>query len=197
MCWKSGQKLLLAPALVLPVLVISARRTSGYDLISMQRGGVGGAYPTGSGASISYSPQTQPSFTSSGIGASPLRRTALPLVGARSGQAIVVAVAVGFVFVFVIVVVVGFVVVFVIVVVAGFSFAFDMVLVDVVVVVVALAGAAVAFEVGAVVATALLEVESFLEAHAVMEQRTSVMRVRFMPRNSTTEALWTHPMQIF
>ena len=101
--------------------------------------------------------------------------------------------AVGFVVVFVIVVVVGFV----IVVVVGFSFAFDMVLVDVVVVVVALAGAAVAFEVGAVVATALLEVESFFEAHAVMEQRTSVMRVRFMPRDSTTEAPWTHPMQIF
>ena len=112
-----------------------------------------------------------------------------------------VAFAVGFVFV--IAVVVGFVVVvvfvfmFVIVVVAGFSFAFDMVLVDVVVVVVALAGAAIAFEVGAVVATALLEVESFCVAHAVMEQRTSVMRVRFMPRNSTTEAPWTHPMQIF
>jgi uncharacterized protein (DUF697 family) len=90
---------------------------------------------------------------------------------------------------------VGFVVVFVIVVMVGF--AFDMVLVDVVVVVMALAGAAIAFEVGAVVATALLEVESFFEAHAVMEQRTSVMRVRFMPRNSTTEAPWTHPMQIF
>ena len=93
-----------------------------------------------------------------------------------------VAVAVGFVVVFVIVVVV----------VVGFSIAFDMVLV-----VVALAGATVAFAVGAVVATALLEVESFCVAHAVMEQRTSVMRVRFMPRNSTTEALWTHPMQIF
>ena len=64
----------------------------------------------------------------------------------------------------------------------GFAFAFDMVLVDVVV---ALAGAAVAFAVGAVVATALLEVESFCVAHAVMEQRTSVMRVRFMPRDST------------
>ena len=74
------------------------------------------------------------------------------------------------------------------------GFAFDMVLVDVVV---ALTGAAVAFEVGAVVATALLEVESFCVAHAVMEQRTSVLRVRFMPRDSTTEALWTHPMQIF
>ena len=108
-----------------------------------------------------------------------------------------VAVAVGFVVVFVIVVVVGFVVVFVIVVVAGFSFAFDMVLVDVVVVVVTLAGATVAFAIGAVVATALLEVESFCVAHAVMEQRTSVLRVRFMPRDSTTEALWTHPMQIF
>ena len=85
---------------------------------------------------------------------------------------------------------VGFVVVFVIVVVVvvGVSIAFDMVLVDVVVVVVALAGAAVAFEVGAVVATALLEVESFCEAQAVMEQRTSVLRVRFMPRDSTTEA---------
>ena len=89
--------------------------------------------------------------------------------------------AVGFVVVFVIVVVVGFV----IVVVVGFSFAFDMVLVDVVVVVVALAGAAVAFEVGAVVATALLEVESFCVAHAVMEQRTSVMMVSFIPRDST------------
>ena len=80
---------------------------------------------------------------------------------------------------------VGFVVVFVIVVVAGFSFAFDMMLVDVVVVVVALAGAAIAFEVGAVVATALLEVESFFVAHAVMEQRTSVMMVSFIPRDST------------
>ena len=79
---------------------------------------------------------------------------------------------------------VGFVVVFVIVVVVvvGVSIAFDMVLVDVVV---ALAGAAVAFAVGAVVAAALLEVESFFVAHAVMEQRTSVMRVRFMPRDST------------
>jgi len=94
---------------------------------------------------------------------------ALPLVGARSGQAIVVAFAVGFVVVFVVVV--------------GFVFAFDMVLV--VVVVVTLAGAAVAFEVGAVVATALLEVESFCVAHAVMEQKTSVMRVSFMPRDST------------
>jgi len=96
-------------------------------------------------------------------------------------------VAVGFVIVFVIVVVVGFVIVFVIVVVvvAGFSFAFDMVLVDVVVVVVTLAGAAVAFEVGAVVAAALLEVKSFCVAHAVMEQKTSVMRVSFIPRNST------------
>ncbi len=107
------------------------------------------------------------------MGASPLRRTALPLVGARSGQAIVVAFAVGFVVVFVIVVVV----------VVGFSIAFDMVLV--VVVVVTLAGAAVAFEDGAVVATALLEVESFCVAHAVMEQRTSVMRVSFIPRDST------------
>jgi len=105
------------------------------------------------------------------MGASPLRRTALPLVGARSGQAIVVAFAV------------GFVVVVVFVVMVGFAFAFDMVLV--VVVVVTLAGAAVAFEVGAVVAAALLEVESFFVAHAVMEQRTSVMRVRFMPRDST------------
>ena len=86
-----------------------------------------------------------------------------------------VAVAVEFVIVFV----------FVIVVVAGFAFAFDMVLVDVVVVVVTLAGAAVAFEVGAVVAAALLEVESFFVAHAVMEQRTSVMRVSFIPRDST------------
>ena len=102
---------------------------------------------------------------------------ALPLVGARSGQAIVVAFAVGFVVVFVIV--------FVIVVVAGFSFAFDMVLVDVVVVVVTLAGAAVAFKAGEFVSTALLEVESFCEAQAVMEQRTSVLRVRFMPRDST------------
>ena len=90
---------------------------------------------------------------------------------------------------------VGFVVVFVVVVGFAFAFAFDMVLV--VVVVVTLAGAAVAFEVGAVVAATLLEVESFCVAHAVMEQRTSVLRVRFMPRNSTTEALWTHPMQIF
>ncbi len=62
------------------------------------------------------------------------------------------------------------------------AFALDMVLADVVV---ALAGAAVAFEVGAVVATALLEVESFFVAHAVMEQRTSVMRVSFIPRDST------------
>ena len=80
---------------------------------------------------------------------------------------------------------VGFVVVFVIVVVAGFSFAFDMVLVDVVVVVVTLAGATVALAIGAVVATALLEVESFCVAHAVMEQRTSVMRVSFIPRDSS------------
>ena len=78
---------------------------------------------------------------------------------------------------------VGFVVVVVFVVMVGFAFAFDMVLV--VVVVVTLAGAAVAFEVGAVVATALLEVESFCVAHAVMEQRTSVMRVSFIPRDST------------
>ena len=77
---------------------------------------------------------------------------------------------------------VGFVVVFVFVVEVGFSFAFDMVLVDVVL---ALAGAAVAFAVGAVVAAALLEVESFFVAHAVMEQRTSVMRVSFIPRDST------------
>ena len=76
------------------------------------------------------------------------------------------------------VVAVGFVVVFVVEV----AFAFDMVLVDVVV---ALAGAAVEFAVGAGVAAALLEVESFFVAHAVMEQRTSVMRVRFMPRDST------------
>ena len=96
-----------------------------------------------------------------------------------------IVVAVGFVIVFVIVVVVGFVVVFVIVVVFGFSFAFDMVLVDVVVVVVTLAGAAVEFAVGAVVVAALLEVESFFVAHAVMEQRTSVMRVSFIPRGST------------
>jgi hypothetical protein len=60
-----------------------------------------------------------------------------------------------------------------------------MVLVDVVVVVVTLAGAAIAFEVGSVVATALLEVESFFVAHAVMEQRTNVMRVSFIPRDST------------
>ena len=100
---------------------------------------------------------------------------------------IVVAVAVGFVVVFVIVVVV----------VVGVSIAFDMVLVDVVVVVVSLAGAAVAFEVGAVVAAALLEVESFFVAHAVMEQKTSVMRVIFIPRDSTKLARWTHPMQIF
>jgi hypothetical protein len=75
---------------------------------------------------------------------------------------------------------VGFVVVVVFVVVV--AFAFDMVLV---VVVVTLAGAAVAFEDGAVVATALLEVESFFVAHAVMEQRTSVMMVSFIPRDST------------
>lgn len=62
------------------------------------------------------------------------------------------------------------------------AFAFDMVLVDVVV---ALAGAAVALAVGAVVAAALLEVESFFVAHAVMEQRTSVMMVSFIPRDST------------
>ena len=86
-----------------------------------------------------------------------------------------VAFAVEFVVVFVFVVEVGFA--------FAFAFAFDMVLV--VVVVVTLAGAAVAFEVGAVVATALLEVESFCVAHAVMEQKTSVMRVSFMPRDST------------
>ena len=62
------------------------------------------------------------------------------------------------------------------------AFVFDMVLADVVV---ALAGAAVAFAVGAVVAAALLEVESFFVAHAVMEQRTSVMGVSFIPRDST------------
>lgn len=62
----------------------------------------------------------------------------------------------------------------------AFAFAFDMVLV-----VVALAGAAVAFAIGAVVAAALLEVESFFVAHAVMEQRTSVMMVSFIPRDST------------
>ena len=73
---------------------------------------------------------------------------------------------------------VGFVVVFVVEV----AFAFDMVLVDVVV---ALAGAAVAFAVGAVVAAALLEVESFFVAHAVMEQKISVMMVSFIPRDST------------
>ncbi len=77
---------------------------------------------------------------------------------------------------------VGFVVVFVFVVEVGFSFAFDTVLVDVVA---ALAGAAVAFAVGAVVATALLEVESFFVAHAVMEQKTRVMMVSFIPRDST------------
>ena len=73
---------------------------------------------------------------------------------------------------------VGFVVVFVVEV----AFAFDMVLVDVVV---ALAGATFAFAVGAVVAAALLEVESFFVAHAVMEQKISVMRVSFIPRDST------------
>ena len=78
-----------------------------------------------------------------------------------------------------------FVIVVVVVVGVGVLIAFDMVLVDVVVVVVALAGAAVAFEVCAVVAAALLEVESFCVAHAVMEQRTSVMRVIFIPRDST------------
>jgi hypothetical protein len=77
----------------------------------------------------------------------------------------------------------GFVVVFVVVVVVGFAFAFDMVLV--VVVVVTLAGAAVAFAVGALVAAALLEVESFFVAHAVMEQKISVMMVSFIPRDST------------
>ena len=91
---------------------------------------------------------------------------ALPLVGARSGQVIAVVFTVGFVFV----------------VEVGFSFAFDMVLVDVVV---ALASAAVAFAVGAVVAAALLEVESFFVAHAVMEQKTSVMMVSFIPSDST------------
>ena len=80
---------------------------------------------------------------------------------------------------------VEFAVVVVVVIVVGFRFTFDIVLVDVVVLVAALAGAAIAFEVGAVVATALLEVESFCEAHAVMEQRTSVMRVRFIPKDST------------
>ena len=79
------------------------------------------------------------------------------------------------------VVAVGFVVVFVVEV----AFAFDMVLVDVVVLVAALAGAAVAFAVGAVVAAALLEVESFFVAHAVMEQKISVMMVSFIPRDST------------
>ncbi len=83
---------------------------------------------------------------------------------------IVVAFAVGFVGVIVVVV--------------GVSIAFDMVLVDVVVVVVTLAGAAVAFAVGAVVATVLLEVESFFVAHAVMEQKISVMMVSFIPRDS-------------
>ena len=77
---------------------------------------------------------------------------------------------------------VGFVVVFVFVVEVGISFALDMVLVDVVV---ALAGATFAFAVGAVVAAALLEVESFFVAHAVMEQKISVMRVSFIPRDST------------
>jgi len=86
-----------------------------------------------------------------------------------------VAFAVEFVVVFVFVVEVGFA--------FAFAFAFDMVLV--VVVVVTLAGAAVEFAVGAVVAAALLEVESFFVAHAVMEQRTSVMRVSFIPRGST------------
>ena len=62
------------------------------------------------------------------------------------------------------------------------AFVFDMVLADVVV---ALAGAAVAFAVGAVVAAALLEVESFFVAHAVMEQKISVMVVSFIPRDST------------
>ena len=62
------------------------------------------------------------------------------------------------------------------------AFAFDMVLVDVVV---ALAGATFAFAVGAVVAVALLEVASFCVAQAVMEQRTSVMMVSFITRDST------------
>ncbi len=68
-------------------------------------------------------------------------------------------------------------------------FVFGIVLVVVVVVVVMLAGAAVA--------AVVVLVASFCVAHAVMEQRTSVLRVRFMPRDSTTEAPWTHPMQIF
>ena len=102
---------------------------------------------------------------------------ALPLVGARSGQAIVVVV--GFAFA------VEFAVVVVVVIVVGFRFTFDIVLVDVVVLVAALAGAAVTFAVGAVVAAALLEVESFFVAHAVMEQKTSVMMVSFIPRDST------------
>ena len=80
---------------------------------------------------------------------------------------------------------VEFAVVVVVVIVVGFRFTFDIVLVDVVVLVAALAGAAVAFEVGAVVAAALLEVESIFVAHAVMEQKTSVMMVRFIPRDST------------
>ena len=67
----------------------------------------------------------------------------------------------------------------------GFRFTFDIVLVDVVVLVAALAGAAVTFAVGAGVAAALLEVESFFVAHAVMEQKISVMMVSFIPRDST------------
>ena len=50
---------------------------------------------------------------------------------------------------------------------------------------------------GGAVAAVVVLVASFCVAHAVMEQRTSVMRVRFMPRNSTIEAPWTHPMPIF
>ena len=144
----------------------------------MQRGGVGGAYPTGSGASISNSPHTQPSFTSSGMGASPIRRTALPLAGARSGHAGADAVAVVVAFVFVVAIV--FVV----------AFVFGIVLVVVVVVVVVLTGAVVAIAVGAVVAVAVL-VASICEAQAVKEQRASEIRVRFMPTCSTKPCLWT------
>ena len=68
-------------------------------------------------------------------------------------------------------------------------FVFGIVLVVVVVVVVMLAGAAVA--------AVVVLVTSFCVAHAVMEQRTSVMGVSFIPRDSTKSAPWTHPMQIF
>ena len=66
------------------------------------------------------------------------------------------------------------------------TFTFEVVVAfDMVLVVVTLAGAAVAFAVGAIVAAALLEVESFFVVHAVMEQKISMMMVSFIPRDST------------